>query len=298
MKKLLTLVLLLLAGSVAAQDVLVLRDGTILNVKVTQVSDWEISYKKTEHLEGPVFSTDVSKVLSIKYENGTEQKFDDPAAASAAPVIYEQKANKGFSVYAGGAFPVGKFADDEEAFAKAGFNVGARYTFAIAPTNLGLFVSADFIYNNTKDVYFIDVLTENGFDVEKPKYYNVPVLVGLNYNSKVDRNLALWAELGVGANFRTSSKFDATFIEAPDLMYVNQKIDSAFSFAFQLGAGVTFNDKFSIGMNYYSLGSPKVNSTYESLFPSDYSGDIEYEKGTIKTEVPIGVFMLRLGYNF
>ena len=146
MRRFLILTLMLIAGSVAAKDLLVLRDGSILDVKVLQVSDREVSYKKAENPDGPLFSTDVSKILSIKYENGTEQKFEATNTAG-------QKANKGFSIHAGGAFPTGEFAkdnfpsvtDNEKMGSKTGFNVGIKYVFPIAPQNLGMFVSADLI---------------------------------------------------------------------------------------------------------------------------------------------------------
>ncbi len=287
-KKFLILVMLLVAGGVAAQDVLVLRDGTILNVKVLQVSDWEISYKKQDNPDGPVFSTAVEKVLSLKYENGTEQKFDAPKTLEA-PVVYEQKANKGFSVRAGGAFPVGEFAETSGGMAKAGLTVGVRQTFAVAPTNLGLFVSADFVYNGMKNLEIFDELSAEGFDVNIPEYLNIPVLVGLNYSYKADEMLGLWAEFGIGVNYRFATKLEAKY---SDQVYMVQKLDPAFSFAFQLGAGMTFNDKVSVGLNYYSMGSPMVKSTYEEQIFD------EYDKYTSKSRLPIGVVMLRLGYHF
>ena len=65
-------VFLLISGlfSVDAQDMIVLRDGNIIEVKVTEISPTEIRYKRFEHLDGPTIVVPATNVLSIKYENG------------------------------------------------------------------------------------------------------------------------------------------------------------------------------------------------------------------------------------
>ena len=72
----------LLAGicSVAAQDLIVLRNGTMIEAKVTEISPTEIRYKRFDNLDGPTIVIPVADVLSIKYENGTYEIFNADTA--------------------------------------------------------------------------------------------------------------------------------------------------------------------------------------------------------------------------
>jgi len=65
-------VLFLVVGlfSVAAQDLIIFRDGSIIEAKVTKISPTEIQYKRFDQLEGPTIVIYANNVLSIRYENG------------------------------------------------------------------------------------------------------------------------------------------------------------------------------------------------------------------------------------
>ena len=56
--------------SVTAQDLIILKDGSIIEAKVTELSPTEIRYKRFDHLDGPNIVIPKSNVLSIRYENG------------------------------------------------------------------------------------------------------------------------------------------------------------------------------------------------------------------------------------
>ena len=69
-KKFLALLLALLPAAMFAQDLIVLKSGNIIEVKVMEISPTEIRYKRFDHLDGPVIVIPVVDVLSIRYENG------------------------------------------------------------------------------------------------------------------------------------------------------------------------------------------------------------------------------------
>ena len=77
-------VLLFMGGiaAVGAQDLIVLRDGNMIEAKVTEISPSEIRYKRANHLDGPTIVVPAANVLSIRYANG---KVDIINAAPAAP---------------------------------------------------------------------------------------------------------------------------------------------------------------------------------------------------------------------
>lgn len=58
-------------------DVIILRDGSEYLVKVIELTDKEIKYKRCDFLNGPVYSVLKSKVYSIKYINGYVEYFEE-----------------------------------------------------------------------------------------------------------------------------------------------------------------------------------------------------------------------------
>jgi hypothetical protein len=80
------IVLFLAVGicSLAAQDLIILKDGNVIEAKVTEISPSEIRYKRIGHLDGPTIVVPASNVLSIRYENGTVDIINaSPAAGNA-----------------------------------------------------------------------------------------------------------------------------------------------------------------------------------------------------------------------
>lgn len=61
---------------VHAQDLITKRDGGNIQAKITEVGQNEIKYKRFDNLDGPIFSIASAEVLSIKYENGEEDVFN------------------------------------------------------------------------------------------------------------------------------------------------------------------------------------------------------------------------------
>ena len=59
-----------------AQDIIVSKDGTTIMSKVIEVSSSFVKYKKYSYLDGPTYSLEVSKILSINYENGEKEVFN------------------------------------------------------------------------------------------------------------------------------------------------------------------------------------------------------------------------------
>ena len=56
-----------------AQDIIVLRDATEIEAKVIEVTDSQISYKRFDNPDGPMYRKNTSDVLFVKYANGTKE---------------------------------------------------------------------------------------------------------------------------------------------------------------------------------------------------------------------------------
>lgn len=75
---LLGIVLVVAVTNASAQDLIVLNSDAVeeMQVKVVEVSDSEVKYKKWSYQDGPTFSLSTDKILYIKYQNGEKQRFD------------------------------------------------------------------------------------------------------------------------------------------------------------------------------------------------------------------------------
>ena len=63
-------------------DVIHFRDGTEIEAKVTEVTDYEIKYKLCSNLDGPTFTKRAYDVFKIKYANGQDQLFNTDTNAN------------------------------------------------------------------------------------------------------------------------------------------------------------------------------------------------------------------------
>ena len=71
--------ILVLFATISAfcQDQLVKRNGEELTVRLTEITDSTVSYKRLDNLEGPVFIAAKKEILFIRYANGTKEIFDE-----------------------------------------------------------------------------------------------------------------------------------------------------------------------------------------------------------------------------
>lgn len=60
-----------------AQDVIVKKDNSTILSKVTKISSTEIEYKKWSNQDGPTYTINKSDVVSINYQNGEIDKFNE-----------------------------------------------------------------------------------------------------------------------------------------------------------------------------------------------------------------------------
>lgn len=67
-----------------AEDIIVLRNGSIIKSVVSEVSQKEIKYKKASNPSGPTYTIDKSSVLSITYENGDSDNFMDEVSTNVS----------------------------------------------------------------------------------------------------------------------------------------------------------------------------------------------------------------------
>ena len=232
-----------------------------------------------------------------------------------------------FSVYGGGAFPMGKLKAGElkdgepsqwalwtekgdQGYAGIGFNIGADVLLPLnSVKGLGFTLGADFFYNgsNSDIKKWISELENSWaeenipYSIKRPKITNVPIMLGARYLYEISDNLGIFCEAATGLNIRmiTSLKGEikrkndgSTAVEE----YIHD-YKSAITFAFKAGAGIMLAKHFSIGLDFYGLGSAQVIGTQISKL-SESTHSIELKEEFKSNKLSCSELALRVGYHF
>lgn len=134
MKRLFTISLLLLSEMMFSQsDTLFLRNKEKFPVKILEVSEYDIKYKRTDLEDSPYFITSTYDIFKIKYKNGSSQVFipDELSIPFDLKEIAKQKEAFKFHVFD---LPVGKISFGYERVIRTGIN--ADFKVGIFNSNL------------------------------------------------------------------------------------------------------------------------------------------------------------------
>ena len=133
------------AGITKAQDVIVKKDNSTIISKVTKIGETEIEYKKWSNLDGPIYTINRSEVISINYQNGEVDKFDN---VSNTPIVIQQHndSQKGYMERDGSGLKLnGRMLSDSEVKDLIGEDYYNTYMSAKGQINGGGFFTATFI---------------------------------------------------------------------------------------------------------------------------------------------------------
>lgn len=70
---------------ISAQDLIVKKDGDVIQAKVLKVGSTEVEYKKWSNQDGPLYSIEIGNILAINYQNGDKESFDNVSAPTSQP---------------------------------------------------------------------------------------------------------------------------------------------------------------------------------------------------------------------
>ena len=228
-----------------------------------------------------------------------------------------------FAVYLNGAVPMGDLGagdriknydtrdyamlseEGRQGYAEYGGGLGLDVTFHL-PKGFGILAGCDYFANlnksEIKDCFddWKDEIEETpgaSYSYKLPVVMNIPLYIGVNYTANRDKNFTFYAEAATGPNFRLISDFKEEYKYDDNLMDdVTETVDykSATTFAFKFGAGVLIWNRMSVVLDYYSLGSAKVEGTGTTKI-----GAVAYDepfKG--KKNLKSSELVLRVGYHF
>lgn len=208
-------------------------------------------------------------------------------------------------------------ADEEDAGAGIGFNVGIKWYFNVGVKGLGVMLSADGLYNGPttalKDAYrarennYDGPLYEGSFKYDAtPKHINVPIMLGLNYIYHINPNFGIFVEAGLGGDMHFLTKMESTtkgsLAGLDTRIHRTQSYDMGFSFAYQAGLGFEVAKNLVIGCSFYDLGKAQVKGdetivTNTSIGGNNPSTKTETNYNTFGTVHPY-MIVARIGFSF
>jgi Outer membrane protein beta-barrel domain len=211
------------------------------------------------------------------------------------------------------AMPSGDFADDDNESAifdgsggaANGFYIGYKLLAPIDAKGLFWTFSAGIMYNSlnsdlTEDIednIKEDNSYEGNLETNFTKYINIPVMVGLQYETILSSSTKLFGEVGLGLNILKLTNMSMSYdvLENNNNTYEyesNTSFDPSFKLGYKIGGGLVIKDKYTIGLIYMGLGSHKVKYEGEEIW------DGEKEKYKDKFEEALSISSLNLTFGF
>jgi hypothetical protein len=247
MKKLI-LAFLLSPIFIFSQDLIMLKNGEELSVKITDVSEDIIKYKKLNFLDGPNFNVKTSEIFLIKFSNGEKQLFNTSNSSSSSDL------------------PTGSYSEISEGTVVALYSarsltskslaVGSMVEFrvkdAVVDENNYVLIKANqIVYATVNEAVKARALGKKGmlnFMIQNIKAIdgtNVPAYLNLGSDGKNRAGTAI----GVGMLLF----WPALFVKGKEAKFKAGTI---------VNASISENRKIKINKNYKSSSSPSVNTEY------------------------------------
>lgn len=78
------------AMSVLAEDLIVFRNGDVVKAVVLEILKSEVKYKRASNPKGPTYTVDKADLISINYENGEKDVFDESSSLTDSGNEHQQ----------------------------------------------------------------------------------------------------------------------------------------------------------------------------------------------------------------
>jgi len=191
-----------------------------------------------------------------------------------------------FSFQGGLSVPMSEFADQDMGGATIGCTVGAYYVCPILKSDIGLFGGIDVFYNrlqgDVKDRIETEYNVANLDDqrVRFPSYLNFPISGGINYETSINDNISLFANMGVTVNFFkiTDLVIGEGGYDTERIYFIPEKV------GYKMGGGVLINNRSSISINYLALGDHHGDGLSEF-------GEFEYSQKVDILSITYGIII-------
>ena len=217
-----------------------------------------------------------------------------------ASCVFTLNAQTKSELQIGLAVPQGDFADDDEedaitngsGVAGTGFYLGYKLLSPLKADGLYWTFNAGIMYNDLQSDFKDDLEDEmdDADDFSLPKYLNVPILAGLQYEKSLSDGFKLYGEAGLGLNVLKLTNLSAS----EDDYEMKMTFKPSVKLGYKIGAGIVLQDKYTLSLNYLGLGSHKVK--YETKYESD--GDSETDDDKFEKALSVSSLNITFGIRF
>lgn len=235
-----------------------------------------------------------------------------------ASCVFTLNAQTKSELQIGLAVPQGDFADDKkdaiyhgDGVAGTGFYLGYKLLSPLSTDGLYWTFNAGIMYNDLQSDYKDDWEDEmdDADDYSLPKYFNVPILAGLQYEKTTSDGLNLFGEAGVGLNILKITNQSYEYDDYEYFIYDGYyhslygyyeylaTFKPSVKLGFKIGAGIVLQEKYTISLNYLGLGSHKVKYEYEIEYYDEYEYYGESKSGDGKLTKALSVSSLNITFG-
>ena len=217
-----------------------------------------------------------------------------------ASCVFTLNAQTKSELQIGLAVPQGDFADDDEddaindgsGVAGTGFYLGYKLLSPLSTDGLYWTFNAGIMYNDLQSDFKDDLedVWDDADDYSIPKYFNVPILAGLQYEKTISDGLNLFGEAGVGLNILKITNLSYEKGDYEELRTFKPSV----GLGFKIGAGIVLQEKYTISLNYLGLGSHKVKYEYEL----EYYGQSESDDDKFDKALSVSSLNITFGIRF
>lgn len=224
-----------------------------------------------------------------------------------ASCVFTLNAQTKSELQIGLAVPQGDFADDKkdaiyhgDGVAGTGFYLGYKLLSPLSTDGLYWTFNAGIMYNDLQSDYKDDWEDEMDYadDYSLPKYFNVPILAGLQYEKTISDGLNLFGEAGVGLNILkiTNLSYEIDYYE-----YYKEYLRTfkpSVKLGFKIGAGIVLQEKYTISLNYLGLGSHKVKYETETEYYRESESVSESDDDKFDKALSVSSLNITFGIRF
>jgi hypothetical protein len=230
-----------------------------------------------------------------------------------ASCVFTLNAQTKSELQIGLAVPQGDFADDKkdaiyhgDGVAGTGFYLGYKLLSPLSTDGLYWTFNAGIMYNDLqsdyKDDWEDEMDDDDADDYSLPKYFNVPILAGLQYEKTISDGLNLFGEAGVGLNILkiTNLSYETNYYEYY-YEYYNEYLRTfkpSVKLGFKIGAGIVLQEKYTISLNYLGLGSHKVKYETETEYYRESESVSESDDDKFDKALSVSSLNITFGIRF
>lgn len=222
-----------------SQDIIIKNDKTELKVKVLELTDDVIKYRKFEMLDGPIYSIKKPDVFMIIYKNGTKEYIENKKKEPESNLINNGYNNNSPSNIENNGKVLTEVKPKEMVQEKKG-----KFYSAFSIDDKFHDLDINFLFR-LKDDFFVGLSVSGNYDVAG---YN-SLYPYLSYKLPYNENFNLWSSLGYKHTIFKS--YDTVLSVYPYSLYT-VPTKTIGDFSWQIGVDYFFLPNESIGITVYS----------------------------------------------